>query len=160
MKSKQLQKWALGAEVISAVAVVLTIVFLAAQTMENTNAIQAQTFQELMRDVNDWRMSLAYGNGPPALGAALDKRRTEGWESLGEDQKLVIRGREVMLWGIYESSYFANQRGVLGDDEWIRFESAMCQRYSRPDFDWDWPEARMRVVLTPKFVEYIADACE
>lgn len=160
MKSKQIQKWTLGAEVVSALAVVMTIGFLAAQTMENTNAIQAQTFQELMRDLNDWRMSMAYGNAPPELSAALEKRRNEGWDSLDDRQKVMIRGREVIIWSIYESSYFANQRDVLGDDEWTRFETAMCERYSRPNFDWDWPEARMREVLTPKFVAFIAGACE
>ena len=56
MKSKQLRKWALGAEIVSAIAVIITIGFLAVQMKGNTNALRAQMYQELMRDLNDWRV--------------------------------------------------------------------------------------------------------
>ena len=78
MKNKQLQKWALGAEVISAVAVVVTIGFLGVQTMDNTNALQAQTFQALMHDTSEWRASIV----SPDMAKLRVKWRDEGFESL------------------------------------------------------------------------------
>ena len=55
MRSDQLQKWALGAEIAGAVAVVITLGFLTLQMRENTNAVQAQTYQVLMQELNNFR---------------------------------------------------------------------------------------------------------
>ena len=55
MRSDQLQKWALGAEIAGAVAVLIALGFLVFQMRENTNALQAQTYQALMQELNDWR---------------------------------------------------------------------------------------------------------
>ena len=53
MRSDQLQKWALGAEIAGAVAVVITLGFLTFQMRENANAVQAQTYQALTQELND-----------------------------------------------------------------------------------------------------------
>jgi len=43
MKSNTLQHWALSAEILSGIAVVVTLVLLVLESRENTNAIQART---------------------------------------------------------------------------------------------------------------------
>jgi hypothetical protein len=58
MNKDLLKKWTLIAEVASATAVIIKLVFVVIGMKKNTNAIQAQTFQELMRDVNNWRLSI------------------------------------------------------------------------------------------------------
>ena len=108
---------------MSAVAVIVTIGFLAFQMMDNTNALQAQMFQELMRDTNDWRESV----GDPTTVELRARWRDEGFESLTRLEQLQIRGDDLLLWGIYESAYYANERGILGSKEWIRFETAICR---------------------------------
>lgn len=52
MDKEKLQVWALTAEIISGVAVVATLLFLAFEMRDNTNAAQAQTFQTLMQEIN------------------------------------------------------------------------------------------------------------
>jgi len=157
MKNKQLQKWALGAEVISAVAVVVTIGFLAAQTMDNTNALQAQTFQALMHDTSEWRASIV----SPDMAKLRVKWRDEGFESLTKVEQYQIRGSNLVLWGIYESAYFANERGVLGSVEWSRFEVAIC-RSRKQDFGyWELEGlASFSALVTPQFMEYIQQTCD
>jgi hypothetical protein len=49
VRVESLQKWALVAEVVGALAVVTTLAFVAVETRANTNALQAQTFQSLMQ---------------------------------------------------------------------------------------------------------------
>jgi hypothetical protein len=127
MKNKQLRKWALVAEIVSAVAIVVTIGFLAIQTMENTNALQAQTYQELMRDLNERRLAVA----GPEYSAIDEKWRNNGLESLTYAETRQFRIFAGYLWGIYESAYFANERGILGPSEWSRFHTAMCSRLQR-----------------------------
>ena len=158
MRSDQLQKWALGAEIAGAFAVVITLGFLTLQMRENTNAVQAQTYQALMQELNDWRTQ---GNDTERLILA-QRHRQEGWQNLTRVEQRQIRMRSLIQWSIYESAYFANERGVLGEREWIRFAVGICRRrMALADF-WD-PGGGitpMSELLTPDFVDYIESSCE
>jgi len=158
MKSKQLQKLALGAEIVSAIVVVATIGFLAVQTMENTNAVQAQMFQELMRDLNDWRKMISR----PDYSAIDKKYWQEGWGSLDYEEQRQFSITNNILWGIYESAYFANEREILGPTEWSRFQIAICRRFSRDHLMWEQDAPTVRPVsqlLTAEFLEYVEGTC-
>ena len=110
MRSDQLQKWALAAEIAGAVAVVVTLGFLTAQMRSNTNALQAQTYQALTQELNDWRAE--EGNTERLILG--EKHRQEGWQNLTRLEQRQIRIRSLIQWSIYETAYFANARGVLG----------------------------------------------
>ena len=162
MRADQLQKWALGAEIAGAVAVVITLGFLTFQMRENTNAVQAQTYQALMRELNDWRTQLSEER------LILEQKHTqEGWQNLTIVEQRLIRVRSLILWSIYESAYYANERGVLGEREWIRFDLAICRLFGGRVLDdqqddlWE-PEGftPMTELLTPDFVAYIESSCE
>ena len=159
MKNKQLRKLALGAEIISAIAVIVTLIILVAGMKENTNALQAQTFQELMRDVNNWRSSIRQVESDQTLS----KMRLEGFDSLPKSEQDLVRMIYLELWGIYEAAFFANERGVLGADEWSRFEKVICaERRGDLEHIWDTDYEGLltfREILTPMFVEYIDNQC-
>ena len=78
MRSDQLQKWALGAEIAGAFAVVVTLGFLTFEMRGNTNAVQAQTYQALMQELNDFRQLLL----DPELIRVSEKFNEEGWQGL------------------------------------------------------------------------------
>ena len=159
MRGDQFQKWALGAEIFGAVAVVVTLGFLVFQMRENTNALQAQTFQALMQELNEWRTQ---GNDPERLILG-QKHRQEGWQNLTSVEQRLIRMPSVILWSIYESAYYANERGALGEREWIRFDAAICRGFGGRAGDDIWePEGftPMTEVLTPDFVDYIESGCQ
>ncbi len=157
MAKLNLNQWALIAEVISGVAIVVTLAFLAMEMHGNTNAIRAQTYQTLMQQLNDYRISLT----DPEIAAANEKYRTEGWDSLSTEEKQRVRNPVLVNWGIYESAYFANERNVLGSEEWIRFEIAICRRYSLHQDIWDVEGyTSMNELLTPSFIEYVIESCK
>ncbi len=158
MRADQLQKWALGAEIAGAVAVVVTLGFLALQMRENTNAVQAQTYQALMQELNDFRKL----NLHPELMRITEKFNEEGWQGLTSDEQRRVRTPAMVNWGIYESAYYANERGVLGEREWIRFAVGICRRRMVLADFWD-PGGGitpMSELLTPDFVDYIESSCE
>ena len=76
--------------------------------------------------------------------------------------RILDRTVASIYWGIYESAYYANERGVLGEREWIRFAVGICRRrVALADF-WD-PGGGitpMSELLTPDFVDYIESNCE
>ena len=159
MKNKQLQKWALGAEVVSAIAVIATIGFLAFQTMENTDALRAQMYHELIRDVNDRRLWISR---PEYI--AINRKLVEGdWESLTYQEQVDFATAASMLWSIYESAYFANRRGVLGLSEWARFQAGFCHRFSRDQQLWNMrrpPGRPLSEMLSLEFVEQVEATCQ
>jgi len=154
MKNKQFRKWALAAEIVSAVAVVVTIAFLAFQMRDNTNAMQAQTYQELMRDINNWRSSIR--DAEWVLSGATLAEEIAGGSSA---EIGLIRMTFLELWGIYEAAFFAKERGVLGDNEWGRFEFMICfqRNAAAAQAFWEVEYAGVppiKKALTPAFVEY------
>ena len=158
MNREKLHDIALIAEVISGIAIIVTLAFLAIQMRSNTEAIRAQTFQELQSQLNEWRN---FGTIQPEFIEATEKYQTRGWEALTSVESLRVWSRSVTIWAIYESAYIANERGVLGEDEWGRFERSICRRFNNRDRDWDPPDSRnMKNLLTPKFVSYAESACK
>ena len=156
MNENRLRKWVLIAEVISAAAVVVTLAFLALQMKENTNSLQAQTFQELMRDSNNWRASIS----DTANIELRAKRRKNGFDSLTETEQLQLRLQNLVLWGILESAFYANKREVLGKDEWVRFKVSICRNRKRDDEVWNYEGiSSFDVLLTPSFVDFINNEC-
>ena len=159
MQTDKLKNWALIAEVIASIGVMVTLVFLIIGMRDNTNALQGQTFQELMRDINAWR-SITLEHEQSGL---WPKYREDGVQGLSGNEQAVIRLLQLQLWTIYEAAYFANERGTLGAEEWIRFETAICQNRQRgfhEFWDQDFSDlAPIRLVLTPRFAEYVDEHC-
>ncbi len=159
MNKDDLQKWTPAAELISAVAVIITLLFLVVGMKENTNALQAQTFQELMRDVNNWRSSIREFEG----SQLMSRWRVDGIDGLSKEELDVLRIVYLELWGIYEAAFFANERGVLGVDEWGRFEKVIC-RERRKHAIAVWDEGYegflcFEELVTALFVEYVEGQC-
>ena len=55
--NRKLSDWASVAEIIASIAVVITLLLVVANMRENTNALQVNTYQELMRDITGFRVS-------------------------------------------------------------------------------------------------------
>ena len=156
MDRTKLQDFSLVAEIVAALAVIVTLAFLALEMRSNTDAIRAQTYTELMAQINDWRTLTVTD---PSISALIGKRDKEGWEGLSSDEERRMWYRSIVLWGVYESAFYARDRGILGEDEWQRFEIAMCRRY-RHRLDWDPVGPRkMASLLTPRFAQYVESAC-
>lgn len=164
MKEK-LQEYALIAEVIGGIAVIVTLVFLVMETRENTNAIQAQTYQSLTSELNASRRSERVTHILQLRG----KLANSGMESLSELEWTELMFWHESKWGVYESAFYAYRRGILGDDEWMRFESAIC-RNLRIDIMFWYPERfgtppsevlgfNLAANLTPGFTEFVDQLC-
>lgn len=160
MKLK-LSEWASIAEIAASIAVVVTLLLVVASMRENTNAIQANTYQNFMRDLNDWRASVRMTGGPLTV-----RQVTEAIESGSTDAFAEIQLVFLQLWGIYEAAFFANERGVLGANEWARFERMICFERNSADTVRFWDERLedtmlpLSEVLTPTFAEYVDDLCQ
>ena len=159
MDTNTLRMWALGAEVVSALAIIVTLGFLVIEMRANTVAIHHQTYQVLTEQLNEYRTTLV---GPGGL-EAREKLRVQGWDSLTRIEQDRVRFPTINLFGVYESAFYARQRGVIGLSEWERFATAICRNYRRNLERGSWaPDGGFTPfteLLTPDFVQHIEESC-
>lgn len=141
-------------------AVIVTLALLILEIRTNTNATQAQTYQDLMNELNDYRRIFTDPAFIPLYTAAEEKLDNVGLAALTEAEWMTLWAPSTTRWGIYESAYFANERGVLGPAEWSRFETAVCRGYEEEAHFWR-PEGRAALtdLLIPEFVAYVEGRC-
>ncbi len=145
-------------ETVGFLAVIAGLAFVGVEMKNNTNAVQAQTYQDLMQQLNDYR-ALALMNPEPA--ELREKWNEQGWQGLLPTERTRLRTPSTIRWGIYEAAYYANERGVLGDREWERFRVGICRSVESQSRFWD-PGLvpPMTELLTPDFVGYIESSCD
>ena len=125
MKEK-LQEYALLAEIISAFAVVITLLILIVEVRENTDTLKTSSYQSQLEKFNGWRevMLLEQQNMDIFLLYSQGKIPDQGTSE-------YIRLNFILstLWGNYDSAYASFKSGMFEDNEWNRIKVSMCLEY-------------------------------
>ena len=119
----RLSEWASIAEIVSGIAVVVTLVFLIFGIRENTEVTRAATFDRNMESINELRGWIVN-----------DPRLAESWFAyyehhagdLDEQDRRQLIMAVITNFGVYEKSYYAHKSGLIGGPEWERFETQIC----------------------------------
>ena len=152
--NQRLSNLASIAEIISGIAVVVTLVFLVFGIRENTEIMRAAAYDRNMASLNEWRRGVTQDE---QLTRLYGKFVEEDLVGLTTDEQWRLRLVINQLLGIYENSYFARQYGTLGPSEWSRFETQICTLRARMPADmWD----AVKPLLTDEFNEYAAALCD
>jgi hypothetical protein len=147
-----LSEWASIVEIISGIAVVVSLLLLFVGIRENTEIVRASTyfeiidgFQEVDRDM--WR--------DPELSLLFTRWLTGNVNDLDEAQRAQLRQFIVISLRNYEKAYFAEQYGILGEREWLRMRAGICNLSVRAsEFGLD---AEALPILTEDFRSFIGD---
>lgn len=143
---------ALGAigEIVGAVAVVLTLGYLAVQIRQNTRALRASTHQALI-DSTLMYQSLTLNNPDVArirLYGAMDPSK------LTEEDQYRFRTAMEMLFRLIENAFVQHEEGTLGDEGWHRYAETV--RYHFRDYpsvvEW-WKSER--IPFGPRFSAWV-----
>ncbi len=154
--NRQLSDWASIAEIISGLAVVATLIFLALGIRENTEVTRAAAYERNIDSVNQWRLALASDPGMVrSWGVYNDVFDAEATDA--EIERLRFNLILNVLWGVYEKSYYATQYGTMAPSEWRRFERQLCpNRANALESDlWE----RMAPLYTDEFANYVESLC-
>ena len=151
MNNERIRNWAHVAEIVSGVAVLITLVFLVLEIRGNSDLIRANTFNRSIESLIDYRMQIASNEESLRV-------MTDHW---GIDSPDLLRRQllVVNLWSIYEKTYFSRQYGLVGPAEWERFESRICGYVTREDGLRFWSE-NVANFMTDEFREYVISRCE
>ena len=116
MVRRTLQDWASIAEIMGAVAVVLSLIYVGYGLRENTRAIEAQTRQAFSaQDMTFFETAL-----DQSVIAMAEAKRQEGAALSGLEQS-QLETREHMNFRIFEHAFYQFRKGTLEEDEWDRY---------------------------------------
>jgi hypothetical protein len=154
--SQRLSNWANIAEIVSGIAVVLTLVFLVLGIRENTEVTRASMFQRSTDRIIEWRRDvLSNSQLAESFQQYLDGRASE----ITGTGRTLITEHVLNQFQIYEQAYFSELSGLLGPAEWARFETQICNFYPRiqsAPFLVD----TVFLAMTPEFSAYMRDSCK
>jgi len=153
MKLK-LSEWASLAEVVSGIAVLVTLVFLIMGIRENTDVTRASMYDSSLMSLNDLeRTAMA---DPDLLRVYMAWVTGQAVRLEGDDRNrlsLLV----VAQFRVFDSVHSRQRYGLLGESEWQRFRPIICTAYGRAQ------EAGLELQVTQmtssSFSEYVETAC-
>jgi hypothetical protein len=158
----KVEKLAAIAEIISSIAILITLVFLAVQTGQNTQAIAEQTAitRYSVYDVNntsiiDWRSSLI--ENPELLSTWLRLANSPDASGLSPQERSTGYFLATSLFSIYDNAYMAYELGVMDVGGWERFRDRICVDFNRFQ-NTAWPNAKP--FLNSRFAEFVENGCD
>ncbi len=120
MKST-LEKSALIAEIIGAVAVIISIIYLTYEVRQNTAATRSLTHQELFDSTLDLNQSIATN---PAL-ADLLTRSKNNFSGLSESEQTQLFMMFVNYFNMWDSAHSNHKKELLDPDAWQVWDIGM-----------------------------------
>ena len=150
--NRKLSNLASIAEIVSGIAVVITLIFLILGIRENTEITRAAAFDRNISSVNEILVPVILDEEFSPLFQSYLEGRTQELSSTE-----WFRVREIIrsLFRSYESAYHANQYGNIGVTEWTRVLAQLC--FHRGLLGAQWQE--IPAVLTEEFANFVETSC-
>lgn len=105
----KLEKWALTAEVVGGVAIVVTLIVLIVETRANTDAIRAQTAEATFATSTQ---SFYYPEG----NVALAKAQELGLSGLDTEERAHATALMAAILNMYNNNYYQYRNGTLDEE--------------------------------------------
>jgi hypothetical protein len=127
-------KWSAIAEILSAIAIVVTLAYLAIQTQQNTTAIQASVRQAMLTD--DWELIRAQIEYPILFISRA------GEVEMSDEELVRLNSYLVGFVRTQENRWLQYQSGVIDERTWGTYAAAIPSIFSS-DFvrSWFWNRA-------------------
>jgi len=153
MKQK-LSDWASAAEIVSGIAVVVTLVILIVGVRENTEITRTAMYAGTLDQFNAFETEmLSNPNLLPIYNSYLYFDTAE----LGQEERDSLSMMVAILFRTLDRAFSANQNRQLGDDEWARVERSLCTNYQRAESSGHlWV---VEFLTTSSFWEYAVRTC-
>jgi len=126
--NQQLSTWANVAEIVSGVAVVITLVFLILSIRDDTGTTRTLVFQELMTSLNDFQNVILQDDQLTTVWIARARPDANASDLTEVEQgKLVIMFQTIMR--VMDSAFSASQYGTIDQSQADRLLVSACLNY-------------------------------
>ena len=153
MKEK-LREFSLWAEIISSIAVLITLVILIFEVRGNTQVLRSNAYQSQLEKHNNFReLLLSDDKNLEVYGLFLSRDIPEE----GSIQHLRLSTILTNVWNNNDGAYAAYTAGMLDGNEWERINRTACGHYSL--IVGTTLEARVFIRVSAEFVSYLEENC-
>lgn len=137
---------------VANLGVIAGLVFLGYEVRQNTNIAMASAYRDNIQDIAAWRELFISDAEVARLYATYS---SEGLRALGDTDQGRITAMVNNVMGVYENAYFARRYGIIGDEEWMRFQAGACIHYQLAVKN----ELSLRFT-TPGFRRHLDETCK
>jgi hypothetical protein len=138
MSNERLQKWALIAEIIGGIAIVMSLIFVgyevrnsAAETRQAAEVTRAATVLQLKQAWVDFNLMQAAN---PELGRVYDLRNEVGYENLNPKDRLLFTAQLRAILHNLSNAYYQYRVGTLEQEQWDPLQRDIDDMASDPSF--------------------------
>ncbi len=128
------------AQVLGAIGVIASLIYVAIQIRNNARAVRAATYQQLSASLATMWMNLS--NNDEQLKKML--RGGDDFEALNRFEKASFRMAMMGYLRIYENAWFQRSIGTLRAKDWQAISSDMESIFSMPGMRAAWPLIKNR----------------
>ncbi len=159
----KLQEYALIAEIISAAAIMVSLIFVGMEIRASTGIARTTAYQNVMSELISNREILQTVPGMGEIVGNVSFSKAESWN---EDERSKASGYFLNRMSIYELAYVSYQNEVFSEQEWSRWPIQICTLYLATNQPTQFTDGeiinywdRWRTGLIPSFVSYIENTC-
>ena len=150
MQRRRLSEWANVAEVISAVAVIVSLLYVGYQINENTAEIRAANRQELVN--RSHTATMGFATSPELSGVMAKVAAGEALDQVEETQyAYAVR---TVLYDVQEA-FLLHQEGRLDEGYWKTRHALISEYLSKPAASEIYDQIRSRGLLHGEFVRWV-----
>ena len=147
-----LQVFVALAEIVSALAVTLTLIVLIISIRQNTRSQKALVVDSLAAAITSINVPAMES---PALGSALSKA-TADWSSASREERIIAHYFLFSLFKLLENAWYQQKAGILDQAHWLGWESLLRKYYHSEGVRRVWWPSRKHA-YSPKFQKYLAE---
>lgn len=127
-------------EFVAAVAVVVSLIYLAVQIRQNTRAVRSASYQSIVNTANDLGHNFTQVPGFTALflQGGMDPSK------LSEEQLGTLTAHLVGMFRFYENVFYQHQEGMIDPKLWPGWQHDMLIWFDLPGFRHIWQDIRQR----------------
>lgn len=137
------------AELISSIAVLISLVYLAIQIRGNTEAARMSTYQSIVADFSALNRVMA---STPDL-SMLYVNAMENFGTLTPDEKARVSQLFFTSFHNFENMFYQSRKGYLEDDVWLGWKRLMLTYHAQPGVQTWWD--KRKDVFSASFVEFL-----
>lgn len=129
MQEIRLNTWVSAAEIVSAIAVVISLLYVGLQVNQNTAAVQTTAYKEITATYGELQLAIIENE---QFAEILVKAEDQASLTPTEMYRL-----EIWIWfhmGSWEQTYLANEQEVLDSDVWLAWDRYYKWWITKPFF--------------------------
>lgn len=151
-----LSEWASLAEVVSSVAVVVTLLFLIVGIRDNTEITRASVYESNINSLMQWRSEISRDRELAEIFRAYGDGTYDRLDPVDYFRMIQMAANGM---NVYEKAYyFAREYDVMGESEYSRFERMACFQYGQAAQSEEILQTMHRI-MTEQFMAYLTQVC-